>query len=379
MDNNMNDTIKVAFIGGGINSAAGLAHYTAINMDNNYRLVAGSFSRQKDINQKTAERYKVSPDRVYKNIDELIENEKQNIDAVIILTPPEAHATEVISLINNEIPVICEKPLGYSTSEVVQIRDLLLEKRGFLSVIYNYLGYPMIRELGNKIRKGDLGKIIHVQVEMPQEGFARINQENQPVVPQTWRLKDGSIPTLSLDLGVHLHMLINYLIREAPINVVAKSESLGNFSEIIDNVNCLIEYTNDLTCNMWYSKVALGNRNGLKLRIFGQNASAEWIQEFPETLKIAYSNSRRAVLDRGNDEMEVSNQPRYTRFKVGHPVGYLEAFANYYQDIHQALFDYRNYTTSNIKDCVGVEEAYEGMKLFDAIQRSSKSRSWEKV
>jgi len=379
MKENKISRLKIAFIGGGINSAVGSAHCSAISLDNVFDLVAGCFSRHKEINYETAERYKVSKNRTYDSIDELITSEKNNVDAVIVLTPTSQHASQVMNLINNDIPVICEKYLACSVAEVEQIKTALQKKNGFLAVIYNYLGYPMIRELRHMIQKGILGKINHIQIEMPQEGFIMINQEGKPIIPQEWRLKDGIVPTISLDLGVHLHMFIKYLINERPINVVAKSETIGNFSEIVDNVNCIIEYTNNLTCNMWYSKIAIGNRNGLKITIYGSEASAEWLQEVPEILHLADVKSNRWKIDRGNQEVEISNQQRYTRFKAGHPAGFIEAFANYYQDIANALQNYKKSNIINFKDCFGIEEAYEGIRLLEAIQRSGKSRTWEKV
>jgi predicted dehydrogenase len=229
------------------------------------------------------------------------------------------------------------------------------------------------------IQKGIFGRILHMQVEMPQEGFIRLDQAGKPVIPQEWRLKDGVVPKLSLDLGIHLHMFIKYFTDEVPVNVVAKSESLGNFTEIIDNVNCLIEYTNNLTCGMWYGKIAIGKRNGLQIRIYGQKASAEWIQETPEVANIAFSTGKKCVVDRGSDGVEVCNQARYTRFKAGHPAGFIEAFANYYSDIADALYRYKKDNTLALKECFGIEEAHEGLKLLEAIQRSSLSKKWEKV
>jgi len=379
MKNVINNKLKIAFLGGAINSAVGSAHYSALSLDNIFELVAGCFSRHEDINLDTGIKYGVEKHRIYKNIEELIINEKNNIDAVVVLTPPNLHTSEVINFINNDIPVICEKPLIGSIEEATKIKSVLKKKNGFLTVIYNYLGYPIIRELKHQIENGKLGKINHVQIEMPQEGFIRINKEGKPIIPQKWRLEDDVVPTLSLDLGVHLHMFVKYLTNETPLNVVAKSETIGNFSTIIDNVNCIIEYTNNLTCNMWYSKIAIGNRNGLKIRVYGQNGSAEWLQENPEILYLADSRGQRWKIDRGNDEVDICNQQRYTRFKVGHPAGFIEAFANYYQDIAYALQNYKNKKSMNFEDCYGIKEAYEGIQLFEAIQKSSKSKAWEKV
>ncbi len=370
-----NEIIKVAFVGGGINSAVGYAHYSAINMDNGFELVAGCFSRNKDINYASAEKYRVSADRVYNNLDELIREERDRIDAVIILTPQNQHYSHVLKFISEGVPVICEKSLAASVEEVVEIKKAVERKSGFLSVIYNYLGYPVIRELKHLINNGDLGKIIHVQIEMPQEGFIRVNDKNKPVVPQKWRLNDGSIPTISLDLGVHLHMLVKYLVNEHPIKLIAISESLGNFSTVVDNVNCIIKYSNDIVCNLWYSKIAIGSRNGMKIRVFGNKGSAEWTQEFPEVLKLADRKGRRWTLDRGNNEVDICNQQRYNRFKVGHPAGYIEALANYYCDIAYAM---KNGSVKS-ENHFGVDEAYEGILLMNAIQKSTQLNTWMEV
>ena len=171
---------------------------------------------------------------------------KNNIDAIIVLTPTNQHATQVIELIKYGIPIICEKSLSTSIKETIEIEKTLNKNNGFLAVIFNYLGYPIIRELKHLIAIERLGKINHIQIEMPQEGFARITNEGNPIIPQKWRMKDNRVPTISLDLGVHLHMFIKYLTNETPNSVVAQSNSYGNFSSIVDNVLISITYPSTL-------------------------------------------------------------------------------------------------------------------------------------
>ncbi|MHA1386348.1 MAG: Gfo/Idh/MocA family protein [Candidatus Helarchaeota archaeon] len=372
--------LKVAFLGGGINSAVGNAHFSALNISNQYKLVAGCFSRNKKINYDTARKYDVTEDRVYSNIDELIEKEKGKIDAIIILTPTNLHFQHVSSCIRAGIPVICEKALACSVEDAEMIKQEVEIRKGFLTVVYNYLGYPMLRELKNIIKKGDLGKINQLLIEMPQEGFKRIGNDDNPIIPQKWRLHDGIIPTISLDLGAHLHMINKYLTEEKPISVVSICNSFGNFKGIIDDVSCIIEYSNNLVCNMWFSKVALGKRNGLKVRIYAEAGSAEWTQENPEYLYLSDKYGRNWMIDRGHIDMEISNQDRYNRFKAGHPAGFIEAFANYYDDIAKILLQYLSYKKTIIcKNCFGVDESIEGLKLFEAIAKSNSTRRWEKI
>ena len=41
----MKNKISIAIIGGGLNSAVGYAHFSAINLSNKFKIVAGSFSK----------------------------------------------------------------------------------------------------------------------------------------------------------------------------------------------------------------------------------------------------------------------------------------------------------------------------------------------
>lgn len=370
---------KLAFIGGGINSVVGSAHFAALNIDDNAELVAGFFSRNREINDKSAAYYRVSSDRVYYDLDSMIKHEKGKIDAAVILTPTDQHAEQTIKLLENNIPVICEKALVSSVEEAILLNKAIDNTNGFLAVMYNYLGYPIIRELKHMIDNSQLGKIKHLQIEMPQEGFASKDLDGSPVIPQDWRLNDNYIPTISLDLGVHIHMFVKYLTNQTPVKVVAKTESLGNFNNISDNVNCIIEYSDSISCNMWYSKFAIGCRNGLRLRVFGEKAAAEWLQEDPEIIHMADNTGQRWKIDRGTPNVSVCNNPKYNRFKVGHPAGFIEAYANYYNDIFSALSSYNQHSELTLHDCFGAEASYEGIKLFHAIQKSSQTHMWETV
>src|SRR5690606_41004609 len=71
-------------------------------------------------------------------------------------------------------------------------------------------------------------RLLHVQIEMPQEGFVRLDAKGEKPLPQAWRLKDGFIPTISLDLGVHLHHLMAFLTGKSPLKVDRKSTRLNS-------------------------------------------------------------------------------------------------------------------------------------------------------
>jgi len=372
--------LKVACLGGGYHSAVGRCHHAALAMDRRFEVVAGCFSLDPRDNEFSAAMYGVPPDRTYASLAELLRREAGQVQAFVILTPTDQHAGHVVECLDNGIPVICEKALAVSGEEIRTIGAKLEATSGFLAVTYNYLGYPMVRELRAMIAAGELGNVKQIQIEMPQEGFIRRDAHGDPVVPQDWRLRDHEVPTISLDLGVHVHSIVSYLTEQTPAEVVALAGSLGNFRNIVDNVVCIARYSGDLQCTFWYSKTALGYRNGLKVRVFGDKAGAEWLQENPEVIQFSDCFGKRSLLDRASAGIREANNARYSRFKAGHPAGFIEAFANYYADVADALEVHLNIARHAVHPSVcGLPTALEGITLLEAISRSAKEMRWVKA
>lgn len=366
--------LTLGFIGGSLRSAVGYTHRVACAMDGLWRVDAGCFSPLEEENAPTAEAYGVTADRAYLEWNELLQREKGRLDAVVVLTPTPTHCDVVTACLAAGYPVICEKAMAMNTAEALRIRDARDKAGGFLAMTYNYSGYPMVRELRDMIRRGELGDIMHFQAEMPQEGFRRVDPQGQKPSPQAWRLSDQSTPTLHLDLGVHLHHLLHYLTGERPTEVVADQGAYGWF-QVVDNVTCLCRYTRGIQGQIWFSKSALGHRNGLRLRIYGSKASAEWFQANPEEIALGYADGRRMTLDRAGSVQE-ANKARYNRFKSGHPAGFLEAFANLYGDIAAALRQYQVSGRWQSQEVFSAELAHEGLAMLEAMVASSTKRGW---
>lgn len=366
---------RIGFIGGGINSAIGRSHFIASKMDGKFKLEAGAFSRKPQVNQETGKEFLVDGERVYDDYHLFLEKEKGKLDVVAVLTPTDTHEAIVKECLSAGFPVICEKSLCTSYESALRVKKEVEATQGFLCVTYNYTGYPMVRVLREKIQSGEFGKITNIIVEMPQEGFTRYTLEHKQPKPQQWRMVDYKIPTISLDLGTHLHNMMAFLTGEHPKEIVARESSFGFFPQVIDDVLCMINYTDDIAAQMWFSKAALGNRNGLRIRVFGTQASAEWFQAEPETLKVHDKNGGIFLLDRSNDKAE-GEQARYNRFKVGHPSGFIEAYANYYWDISDALTEYFSKGKEASHYLMNIDTSIEGLKLFEAAHHSAKSHQW---
>ncbi len=373
----MTDVFKLGFIGGGLNSAVGTTHFIASQMDGHFKVEAGCFSRNPDINRQTAERWGISPERNYASFSELLDQETDSLDAIVILTPTPNHFEPVTQALKKGYAVICEKSLTSTISDAINIQEVQKAHNGFLAVTYNYTGYPMLRELKYQIENNQLGVIQQIHIEMPQEGYSRLNRDGEPMVPQKWRLHDAELPTLSLDLGGHVHNIIDFLSGQNPQQLVALHSSQGRFSQVVDNLICIAEYSGGLSCHIWYSKSALGYRNGLRVRVFGEQGAAEWHQMEPEYLICHDNKGHKTILDRASVDVGVAHLSRYNRFKSGHPAGFLEAFGNLYWDLADSLQLFQQTGVQQTTEYVfETHHALEGLVMFDAMTQSSESKQW---
>ncbi|MDF1485782.1 Gfo/Idh/MocA family oxidoreductase [Ramlibacter sp. H39-3-26] len=371
--------LRLGFVGGALNSAVGYAHFVSSTLDNRFEVVAGCFSRHPDVNAEAGAAYAVAPERVHADWHTLLERERDSLDALVVLTPTPAHAPILATALDAGVPVICEKALATSHAQALHIQESVQRNGGFLAVTYNYTGYPMVRELRQLIRDGLLGQLQQIHVEMPQEGFLRTTDGELPH-PQIWRLHDGTIPTVSLDLGVHAHHLVEFLSGQHVLEVVADQRCFGHFPTIIDDISCMARYSGGIRVNYWYGKTALGYRNGLRIRIFGSKASAQWLQAEPELLSIYHADGRREQVDRGSSGLRVASRPRYNRFKPGHPAGFVEAFANLYADIADLLQQRRQGQAHPQSEYVfGANSASAGLAFLEAVTASMHSHAWQPV
>jgi predicted dehydrogenase len=365
--------LRVGVIGGGANSAVGRAHQSAVRMEGRFDIVAGHFSRNAAMNLESGQLWGVQSSRTYHSLTTLLEAESQELDLIIVLSPTPDHFESIAAALKCGLDVISEKPVVGTSAQAKLLQKLLKQSKRRLLITLNYSGYPMVRQLQSLVRSGQLGQIIRAQVEMPQDPFVRINKFDKAIQPQNWRLQNSPLPQLYLDLGSHLLHLVGYITAQEPTGVVASQRSVGNFPGVIDDVQALVSYTNGLEVSAWFSKIAHGYRNGLNLRIFGTMGSAFWVQTNPEELILTDKNGTKIVMDRANEQAEVASSLRYTRFKAGHPSGFVEALSNLYSDFGDTLLGMQSDVDINQ---YSLQDSIRVLEVLEAMCRSAVAQEW---
>lgn len=359
--------IRVAMVGGGINSAIGRVHEIAMKMDGRFELVAGCFSRDPEVNHRSAAQYGVAPGRVHDSFTALLDHEAGEVDAVVVATPIESHFTQIAAALDRGLRVISDKPLVGDPAQCADLRQRADVTDAQIYCIFNYTGYPAVREMRRRVRTGSIGTVFKVMAEMPQDSYMRLLNQGRVSAIQPWRLRDNAIACVTQDLFVHLHSLVAFVCGGRPQVVNAWARAISGVAPgLIDEVDALIRYDSGMVMNAWYGKVALGCRNGLRLRVFGTRGSLQWYQEDPETLIAADAEGNRLLLDRLSTSSELTGEARYQRFKAGHPSGFIEAFANYYCDIADSIGS--GQLSPWLLPMATVEE---GLQVADAIHQAA--------
>lgn len=158
----------------------------------------------------------------------------------------------------------------------------------------------------------------------------------------------------------------------------ARLDTLVDGRTLDDNATMMIEYEGGAKGLYWCSQIAVGNDNGLRIRIFGSKASLEWAQENPNYLKISYLDQPTQIISRGRDTLYPGGQ-QFSRVPAGHPEGYFEAFANIYKPFISYLMKKKQGTQTLPEDLdfPKAEQGESGVKFIEKCVESSKnSAAW---
>lgn len=374
--------IRLGMVGGGRGAFIGAVHRIASRIDDQYELVAGSFSSDPEKSAASAADLGVA--RSYGSFEEMAQKEsrrKDGIEAVAIVTPNHMHAPVALQFLKRGIHVICDKPLTATLPEAKKLAKAAEASGVVFALTHNYTGYPMIRQAKEMIAGGVLGDIRLVNVEYAQDWLAE-PLENSGQKQADWRTdpaRSGAGGATG-DIGTHAFNLANFVSGLTLDSLAADLQAFVPGRRVDDNGHILMRYTSGARGMLWCSQVASGQENGLRLRIYGTKAGIEWEQENPNYLWVTPLGAPRYRLTRGGSGTGEA-AARVSRIPAGHPEGYLEGFANIYAEAARAIIARRDgVAIDSSVTFPGLKEGLEGVAFVDACVRSSaKNAAWVKL
>jgi predicted dehydrogenase len=332
--------IRLGMVGGGIDAFIGAVHRIAARLDDKFELVAGALSSTPERSLQSGAALGLDPKRTYGEFKEMASREarlKNGIEAVAIVTPNHMHYPVAREFLKRGIHVICDKPLTATLADAKKLAKLVEASDALFVLTHNYTGYPMVRHARELVRSGELGDIRLVQVEYVQDWLAEpleLTGQKQAA----WRTdpaRSGAGGSTG-DIGTHAFNLAEFVTGLTVETLAADVHTFVKGRSLDDNAHVLLRYGGGAKGMLWCSQVAVGQENGLKLRVYGTKGGLEWAQEDPNYLYCARLGEPRRRVTRsgagaGGDAARVSRTPS------GHPEGYLEGFANIYSEAAAAI------------------------------------------
>ncbi len=374
-------SLRFGMVGGGNGGNIGNSHRIGAQIDALAVLSAGCLTRNPENNKRDALAWGIPEDRIYSDYKEMAEKEAARedcIDFVSVVTPDNTHYAIAKCFLEHGINVVCEKPFTMRLDEAEELKAIANKNGCQIGVTFTYAHYPIMRQCRHMVESGEIGNIIDIVVEYPEQymieallgegGMAFAQWADDPALA-------GNTNATSA-IGTHIFYLITAM---TGLKMTSVLSDFGYFpaDANLDTINrFMFKLENGVKGMGWTSNVAIGHECDISIRIYGDKGSIVWTHEDPTRLKVAklfepvqyYYANKKYLCD---------SSQWASRLPAGHPEGFHHAFGNIYRDFCRRLIDVKNGTFKDEADYIfpRVEDGIKGVKFSNACVASYKRGS----
>ena len=262
-------SINWGFIGAGVVASKALA--PAVRSASNANLYAVA---SRDISKAS----KLSPERVYDNYDELINDPK--VDAIYISLPNNFHAPIASRALASGKAVLCEKPLTMNYQESLELVEAAALSKSLLVEAIWYRWHPRLIKVCQQIAAGVIGEIREINAAFT---YVNSNKGNYRFDPA---LGGGAL----LDLGPYpLHLIPSLFGSEARVELLDVNQEIGPSGvDLVTKVEALINGSIKFNFNVSFvgqlsQEISITGSNG-GIKFLEGAAFTNWNE--PSTLQV---------------------------------------------------------------------------------------------
>ncbi|VEF11551.1 oxidoreductase [Pseudomonas fluorescens] len=377
--------IRMGFVGGGEGAFIAQAHRQAAGLDGRFALTCGAFSRDPQNNQRTAAALGLPAERCYDSWQTLLAAESalpadQRMELLVIVTPNHLHAPIAEQALRSGFHVFSEKPAALNLAEVQALRDTVARSQRIYGLAHTYLGYPMVWQAREMVASGAIGELRKVLVEYPQ-GWLSTDVAGQGNKQAGWRdnPEQSGIGGCIGDIGTHAFSLAEFVAGQQIRFISAMLGSHVSGRQLDDDASMLFKMSDGASGVLIASQVCAGEENPLKIRLYGDKGGLEWRQEEPASLIHRPLNEPMRVLRSGVGQAWLcAAATQRMRLPAGHPEGYLEAMANLYGDLAQAILKGSN--GPGAPGVPGIDTGWRGMAFIEtALINHHGAAKWSEI
>lgn len=207
-------------------------------------------------------------------------------DAVANVTPDNAHHATTLQIASAGHHVFCEKPLATHHAQAEEMTQAMVRAHLVGMVNLTYRNVPALQAARELVTSGAIGEVRHVEASYLQSWLSsKYWGDWRNESRWLWRLSraHGSNGVLG-DIGIHILDFASYGAASTIENVTcrlkafskAPSDQIDDYVlDANDSFVMAVEFANGALGTIHASRWATGNRDDLRLRIFGSKGGLE--------------------------------------------------------------------------------------------------------
>jgi predicted dehydrogenase len=333
--------------------------------------------------------------RGYAGFDELLADPA--VDVIHLASPNRLHFEQCRRAIAAGKHVICEKPLAMTTTETAELVRLAAAAPVVTAVNYNVRFYPCVLELRERMRRGDLGDVLHVTGSYLQDWLLYDTDFN-------WRVlaEDGGELRAVADIGTHWVDTVCFVTgleveavladlstvhptRRRPTggsdtftgSTGAARPSVPVSVTTEDYGSVLLRFKSGAKGCFTVSQVTAGRKNCIRFDVAGGRGAAAWDSEEPNLLHLGHRDRPNETLTRDPSLMAAGVRP-FANYPGGHAEGFPDTFKQLYRAVYADILASRDRQEAGAKNPLYATfaDGHNEVRLCEAILRSHREGRW---
>ena len=163
--------------------------------------------------------------------------QQDGLEAIILCTPHQQHAAQMVAAADAGLHIFCEKPLCLTLADAKRAVALCESKHLVLGIGHERRFEPEVMAMRQLIADGTLGEVLQIEANFSQDKFFALPKDN-------WRLSNKHAPVGPLTAtGIHLVDLSIALLGPCE-SVWARLATLGSDFENGDTLGIMMGFPN---------------------------------------------------------------------------------------------------------------------------------------
>jgi predicted dehydrogenase len=302
--------------------------------------------------------------------------ERDDIHIVDICAPGWMHAEIAVAALEAGKHVLVEKPLANTLAEAEAMADAArsARERGVQSMIgFNYRRVPALALAKELIAEGRLGTVRHVRAAYLQDWLV------DPDSPMTWRLNKETAGSGALgDIASHAIDQVMFLLGGTVTEVSGRLHTFVNSRPgadgpeevtVDDAAWATLTLDSGTIASVEVSRMATGQKNSLKLEIYGDKGSL--LFDLETINELGFLDATLPVREQGFRRILV-NEPEHPYMAAwwpqGHVIGWEHTFTHEIRDFLAAI-------DGGTPPSPSFEEGLAVQRVLAAIEESANAKS----